>query len=135
MRTLPLKYNISNNTPEIFPVGTERMLQIGFKITPLAVLNLIKGFRHIQIIWREQPRFSFCSKLLQISFIQTKILLAQWSNSHKFHLSLENVSNHGKFINPHFAEQTSPLRNAIVIGKLAANIQVVVLVNIGLEEL
>ena len=100
MRPFSFENDIPNDTPEILPIGAEWMFQIGFKIAPFAVLNLIKGFRQIQIIGREKTWFGFYSKFLQIRVIQIKILLAQRANTYQLHLSLENINNHGKLIYP-----------------------------------
>ena len=131
----PLKNNISDDFPEILPVGTEGMLQIGLKVTPLTVLNLVQSLRHIDIKRRQQPRFGFNPKFLQISCIKIKILLTQGSHPDQFHLPLQNVNKHRQLIQPGLAEEPAPLRHAVVVAELAAHIQIVVLVDVGLQVL
>ena len=62
--TLSLEENITDNLPEILPVGTERMLQIGFQINPFTLLNLIECFRHVDIERRQKAWLGLYPKVL-----------------------------------------------------------------------
>ena len=61
---LAFENDIANDFPEILPIGAERMLQIGLKIAPLIVLNLVQRLRHVNIERRQQSWFGLDSKFL-----------------------------------------------------------------------
>ena len=130
-----LENNIADNLPKIPPVGAQGMLQIGLQITTLAVLDLLQGLWHVDIEWRQQSRLGLDSQLLQIFGIKVEILLAQRTNADQLHLPLQDIDKHRQLIKPGLAQETAPLRHAVVVAELTTHVQVVVLVDIGLQIL
>ena len=135
MGPLPLKKDVFDDSPEIVPIGAKRMLQVRLQILPLAVLDLIQCLRHIRIKRRKQYWLYLDSKLLQIFIIQAVILLAQRTDTNQFHLSLNQVENHRELVKPKLAKHSTPFRDTVVVGELATHIQIIVLVDIGLQKL
>ena len=109
------------------------MLQISLKITHLALLNLIKGFRHIDIKRWKKSWLCLYPKLLQFFTIQIEILLAKRPHSHYLHLSFHQIDDHRQFIEPSLSQEPSPFGHSIVVIEFATHIQVVVLIDIGLQ--
>ena len=134
-RAFPLENNIADNLPKIFPVGAEGMLQIGLQITTLAVLNLLQCFGHVDIEGGQQSRLGLDSQLLQIFRIKVEILLAQGTHPHQLHLPLKDIDKHGQLVEPGLAQEPAPLRHTVVVAELAAHIQVIVFVYVGLQIL
>lgn len=125
--------NVTDNFPKIFPIGAERMLQISLQITAFALLDFLQGLRHIDIERWQETRLCFYPKFLYFFFIQIEILLAQRTYTYQFHLAFQDVEEHGELIEPSLAQELSPLGDAIVVIELATHIQVVVLIDIGLQ--
>ena len=130
---LSLEDNISNDYPEILPVGTEGMLQIGLEITTLAVLDLVQSLGHVHIKRRQKARLGLNPQFLQLFGIEIEILLAQGPDAHNLHLSLQHIDEHRQLIEPGLAQESPPLRDAVIVAEFAAHIQVVVLVDVGLQ--
>lgn len=135
LRPFPLKQNILKNSDKIPPIGTEGVLQIGLKILSFALLDFFECFWHVNIERGQQSWFCFYPKLLYFFGIQIKILLAQRSNTHQFHLAFQQIDEHGQLVEPSLAKETAPFGNAIIVIEFAAHIQIVVLVNVSLQIL
>ena len=127
--------NVSDNFPKILPVGAERMRQICLQITTLALLDFLQGLRHVDIERRQEAWLRFYPKFLYLFFVQIEILLTQRAHTYQFHLTLQDVDEHGQLVEPGLTQELSPLGDAIVVIELATHIQVVVLIDIGLQVL
>ena len=98
--TLSLDEDFLHNDPKILPIRSKGMLLILFAITPFALLNLVDGLGHVGIERRQHPRLALDAQLLDLGAIKAEILLAQRTDTHEFHLTLENIDEHRKLINP-----------------------------------
>lgn len=111
------------------------MLQIGLQITTLTLLDLVQSLRHVDIKRWQQARLGLDTKFLHLRTIQTEILTAQRSYPHELHLAFQDIEQHGQLVEPGLAQETAPARHTVVVAELAALVQVVVLVHIGLQVL
>lgn len=111
------------------------MFQIGLQITTLTLLDLVQRFRHIDIKRGQQTGLGLDAKFLHLRTIQIEILAAQRSNPNELHLPFQHIEQHGQLIEPSLTQETAPARHTVVVTELAALVQVVVLVHIGLQVL
>ena len=65
-RAFSFKHDVADDFPKIVPVGFQRMLEIGFKIAPLAFLYFLQGFGHIDIVGRKQSWLGFGPQFLYL---------------------------------------------------------------------
>lgn len=111
------------------------MLQIGLQIAPLTLLDLVQGFRHVDIKRGQQAWLGLDTKFLHLRTIQTEILATQRPNPNELHLALDKVEKHRQLVEPCLAQETTPTRHTVVVAELAALVQVIVLIDIGLQVL
>ena len=132
-----LEQDVAHRPPEIPPVRGEGVLVVGFDISSLRGLDVFDGLgRGLVIIERgQEPRLHTDVQFLHFRRVHAKILPAQGPYAHQFHLPLEDVDDHGQFVDPGLPEQATPEVHPIVVGELSALLQPLMLQHIGLEIL
>ena len=137
MRSFMLEQNIPYRPPEIPPIGGKGSLVVGLDISLFRCLNVFQGLgRFLVVIERgEQPRFHADVQFLHLLRIQAKVLPAERSYPHQFHLPLENVDSHRQFVQPAAAQLAPPEIDPIIVREFSALLQSFMFQDIGLQIL
>ena len=130
-----LEQYIPHGPPEIPPVRGEGVLVIGFDIPFLGGLDVFQGLRGSFVIVErgQKPRLDADVQLLHLGCVQAEILPAQRTDTHQFHLPLENIDAHREFVQPGFPQHPPPYVHPVVIRELAALLQALMLQHVRLK--
>ena len=132
-----LEQDVAYRAPEVPPVGDEGMLEIGFDILFLRRLDFLQGFgRLFFVIERgQQARLYARAQFPHFRRVQAEIMTAQRPYAHEFHLSLEEIDEHGQFVDPSVAEPAAPEIHPVVVRELTALLQAFMFQHVGLQVL
>ena len=97
-----LEQDVAYRSPEIPPVGGEGVLVIGFDISLFRFLDLLQGLGGLLVVIerREESRLDADVQRLHLRRIELEIRSAERPHAHEFHLPLEDVDEHGQFVQP-----------------------------------
>lgn len=84
---------------------------------------------------REEPRFHAHVKVLHLRCVHPEILPAEGANTHELHLSLQEIDEHGQFIQPTLAELVPPIIDPVIVRELPAFLKAFVFQDVGLQIL
>lgn len=137
VRTLVLEKYVAYGAPEIAPVSGEGVLVVGVDISFLRGLDIVQGDGGVFVVikGRQQTGLYACVQVLHLGSVQAEVLPAQRSYSDQLHLSLEDIYEHRKLVQPGAAQELAPAVHAVVARELATVLETFVLEHIGLKVL
>ena len=127
--------NITHDAPEILPVCTEWMLQVGLDIAPLRLLDAFERFGLLFLVVqrRQQPRLCAGAQLLQFGCVEAEKLARQGPYPYQFHLTFQHVDDHRQLVEPGFAQERTHGVHPVVVVELACLVKLAVFIHIFLQ--
>lgn len=132
-----MEKDIVEDVPEITPVGSQRMLGIGFQIGSFIGLNGIDvvGIDVVGVEWRQQSGFVLDAQLLHLGAVFFEKTVGQGTNANQFDVAAQEVVDHRPFVYPVSSQPATDIDYAVVVQNLPRFRQMMVGMQFLLQKL
>jgi len=120
---------------EVLYIGPEWVFFVFVEIGVFVVLDFVQvfGSGELGVIGWDKAGFKPDASFLKIFAIEFEIVLAQGADPDDLHIALDDVDEHGQFIEPEFAEETAQGCDSEIVPEFSSFIQAVVVIHISLH--